>query len=154
MTRSKTRVRRTAGEATPADAPPPLKIRVDERTRVTFDPGRRSIPQGDCLLIPIRAVPETARGQVLAPEGRHHVIAHSETGHHHVIEARGDIRHFGSLDRLRAFLEVGGPAPAELKHLRDHHRHETQIVPAGAWLVQRQRAWRIGRDKRWDAAID
>jgi hypothetical protein len=55
-----------------------------------FDTTRRAIPQGDCYLVPIKAIP--AGATPVEPENGHLIITHSETGHHHVIAARPDIR--------------------------------------------------------------
>ncbi len=112
-----------------------------------FDMTRKSIPQGDMYLIPIKAVPHDAE-QVSAVNG-HFIITHSETGHNHIIEERPDIRQFSGMDMFRGFLEVG--FGADLKHLRHHHTHETQHVPAGAWLIQRQAAY---TPKGWERARD
>lgn len=86
-----------------------------------FDTSRKSIPQGDCYLIPIKAVPSGAK--LTEPENGHYIITHSETGHHHVVAERPDVRQFSGMDIFRGFLEISGDEPAELIHLREHHTH-------------------------------
>lgn len=114
-----------------------------------FDDTRKAIPQGDCYLIPIKAVPTNAP-EVKADNGRF-IITHSETGHHHIVLERPDIRQFTGMDIFRGFLEVGGDEPAELVHLRDHHTHAPQAVPPGAYLIQRQAAY---TPQGWERARD
>lgn len=114
-----------------------------------FDTSRKAIPQGDCYLIPIKAVPADA-ASVAAENGRF-IITHSETGHHHVIAERPDVRQFSGMDVFRGFLEIGGDEPAELVHLREHHTHAPQSIAPGAWLIQRQAAY---TPQGWERARD
>ena len=114
-----------------------------------FDMTRKAIPQGDCYLIPIKAVPADAAP--VAAENGQFIITHSETGHHHVVKERPDIRQFSGMDIFRGFLEVSGDEPAELVHLRSNHTHAPQIVTPGAWLIQRQAAY---TPQGWERARD
>ena len=114
-----------------------------------FDTSRKAIPQGDCYLIPIKSVPASA--EAVAPEGGQFIITHSETGHHHVVMERPDIRQFKAMDIFRGFLEVSGDEPAELVHLRDHHTPAPQVIAPGAWLIQRQAAY---TPQGWERARD
>lgn len=114
-----------------------------------FDTTRRAIPQGDCYLVPIKAIP--AGATPVEPENGHLIITHSGTGHHHVIAARPDIRQFSGMDVFRGFLEIAGDEPAELVHLREHHTHAPQTVTPGAWLIQRQAAY---TPQGWERARD
>jgi len=101
-----------------------------------FDSTRKAIPQGDMYLIPIIAIPAEAP-QVNAEKGAY-ICTHSETGHHHVVMERPTVKMFSAMDTFRDFLLIEDE-PAKLEHLRDHHTHETQVIPVGAWLIQRQR---------------
>lgn len=114
-----------------------------------FDNSRKAIPQGDCYLIPIKAIPAGAKP--VAADNGVFIITHSETGHHHVIMERPDIRQFSGMDIFRGFLEVTGDEPAELVHLRNHHTHAPQTVTPGAWLIQRQAAY---TPQGWERARD
>lgn len=113
-----------------------------------FDPSRKAIPQGDCYLIPIKAVPVDAKP--VAAENGAFIITHSETGHHHVVMERPDIRQYSGMDMFRGFLEVAGDA-TELVHLRTVHTHAPQVVTPGAWLIQRQAAY---TPQGWERARD
>lgn len=114
-----------------------------------FDESRKAIPQGDCYLIPIKAIPANAPS--MKAEKGQFIITHSESGHHHVVMERPDIRQFAGMDVFRGFLEVSGDEPAELIHLRDHHTHAPQTIPPGAYLIQRQAAY---TPQGWEKARD
>lgn len=103
-----------------------------------FDPTRKSIPQGDVYLIPIIAVPDEALARPIKPENGRLTITHSESGHDHVVLERPTVQMFSAMDMFRDFLLIA-EEPAKLEHLRDHHTHATQVIPEGAWLIQRQR---------------
>ena len=113
-----------------------------------FDKTRKSIPQGDVYLIPIKAIPDTAKP--VSAENGAYIITHSETGHHHVVMDRPDIQQFSGMDIFRGFLNVGDK-PADLVHLRENHTHATQVVAPGAWLIQRQAAY---TPQGWERARD
>ena len=114
-----------------------------------IDNSRKPLAQGDMYLIPIKAVPADAKP--MAAENGQYILTHSETGHHHVVLERPDVRQFSGMDTFRGFLEVGGDEPVELVHLRDHHTHAPQIVEPGAWLIQRQAAY---TPQGWERARD
>jgi hypothetical protein len=70
-------------------------------------------------------------------EGGRYVVGHSETGHHHVIDAAGAT--IGVLDRppegmqvLYAILEK----PLALEHLCDFDRHDTIIGDPGVYEIR------------------
>lgn len=112
-----------------------------------FDNSRKSVCQGDVYLIPIKAVPEGM--EPIAPENGHFIITHSETGHHHAIKERPDVKQYAAESEFRGFLELS--ESALLEHLRDHDTHEAQVVGAGSWLIQRQAAY---TPQGWERARD
>ena len=70
-------------------------------------------------------------------EGRHYVIGHSETGHHHVIDAAGAT--VGVLDKPPAGMRVLYMIlenPLALVHLRGHDTHETITNEPGVYEVR------------------
>lgn len=107
---------------------------------------RKIAAQGDMMLIQIASLPEGVE-EVSAVNGRH-TLAHSETGHDHIVMERPTIHMFKAMDDLRAMLD-GKPAaylvveeePAELKHLRDFDTHESIAIPPGTYEVRRQREY-------------
>lgn len=104
--------------------------------------------QGDILVRRVKSIPSTAVAVSLPADGRH-VVAHSETGHHHVVE--GEVRYLRTVDTgdrddtgptagMVAYLEVLSEH-ADVVHLRDFDTHETLRLPAGLWEIRRQREW-------------
>lgn len=108
--------------------------------------------QGDLGAVEIDALPD---GMMLAaPTRGEHILAHSETGHHHVVEARTDVRvwHDPS-DPLTSYLMVGDAAlPLPLIHKRATDTHAPQFfLPGKLYQLRRQReaapeGWRRAAD--------
>jgi hypothetical protein len=113
-----------------------------------FDNTRKAIPQGDVYLVPIMSVPTNAK--LMVSENGNFIVTHSETGHHHVVMERPDVKMYSGMDIFQGFLTVGD-APVALEHLRDVHKHTTQVVSPGAWLIQRQAAY---TPQGWEPARD
>jgi hypothetical protein len=95
----------------------------------------------------VLAVPATV--SLAAREGDHYVVAHSETGHHHVIAA--DTADFFTLpDVDKVVGDVVGwirtVLDTELVHKRSHDTHESLFLPAGGtYEVRHQRQFELGR---------
>ena len=90
--------------------------------------------QGDVMFVRVAALPEGAQ---LREEIGRIVVAHSETGHHHVAVA-DKIRLYGTDDPMVCYL-VCESAYADVVHERPFDTHETLRLPAGTWEVRRQR---------------
>lgn len=91
--------------------------------------------QGDVYFQRVDALPEGVV-EVPAEEGQV-IVAHSETGHHHVMDAETTKMYRLPEEIYEAFLVVD--QPTELQHLRDHHTHETLEVPPGVFRITNQR---------------
>lgn len=93
--------------------------------------------QGDVGFVRVTALPAGLRAEKRAGPI---VVAHSETGHHHVVEARGDavVSLFRGQDSMVCYLQIEG-APADVVHHRPFDTHETVCLPPGLWEVRRQR---------------
>ena len=96
--------------------------------------------QGDLLLIRVDSIPE---GFVKQPNKGVHVVAHSETGHNHVVSSE-HVNIFAmegadDEDEFTAFMQVS--EPTELRHLRAHDTHESLQIPAGTYKIKRQREY-------------
>jgi hypothetical protein len=97
--------------------------------------------QGDFIIMRINDIP--ANVERIEPENGVYVVAHSETGHNHVME----------MDRVEAFKPAGVKevdlyqmflnveAPTEINHLRSFDTHETLLVPPGKYEIRRQREY-------------
>ena len=102
--------------------------------------------QGDMMLLRVDALPDGLTP--IAPTDGMHVLAHSETGHNHVVLDRPTVKLFSAMDDLRALTEGAVPAylvveeePVELKHLRDFDTHESVEIKPGIYEVRRQREY-------------
>ncbi len=103
--------------------------------------------QGDICIrridaFPAGLVPATAENGVW-------VIAHSETGHHHVVKERGAQLLIDQTNAFIAYLDVA--EPAVLEHLRSFDTHEPYALPPGKYEIRRQRehvpeGWRRAQD--------
>lgn len=94
--------------------------------------------QGDVLFRRIEALPADAR-PLAATDGAF-VVAHSETGHNHVVMERPSVKMFSAMDEFRAYLVVED-APAEVEHQRDFDTHQSFALAPGIWEVRRQREY-------------
>ena len=97
--------------------------------------------QGDLLITRIDSIPDDAVKQ--APENGKYVVAHSETGHHHVVEAES-VEYFhaandGDFAGQVAFLRVN--EPVDLRHLRSFDTHAPIRVEPGNYRINRQREY-------------
>lgn len=99
--------------------------------------------QGDVLFrrvkkLPAKVVEQKHTGRV--------VVAHSETGHDHVIESKA-LRHFDVPgNSLVSYLQMGDGVAGgvDVVHHRAWDTHETMRllgVPGDVWEVRRQREW-------------
>ena len=97
----------------------------------------RPVAQGDMLVIPIAAIPASAKKAEVV--GDHYVLAHSETGHHHVIErAKAEVFEAAD-DAFVAYIHALGDG-AEITHQRPHDTHESLMLSPGQnYEVHRQR---------------
>lgn len=76
--------------------------------------------QGDVIFRRIDNLPETAEA---LPENNEYIVAHSETGHHHVARGKKLRHHRDTENPLKSYLEFFGSA--EVEHLRSFDTHET-----------------------------
>jgi hypothetical protein len=99
----------------------------------------RPVAQGDILIIPCKTIP--ANAVAAKAEGGHFIIAHSETGHHHVIEkARAEVYEAAD-DQFIAYIRTLGDG-ADIIHKRGHDTHETiKLEPNQTYEVRRQREY-------------
>lgn len=98
--------------------------------------------QGDVMFRRVASIPDDATAVV---ERGPIVVAHSETGHHHSIDSREGVQFYRSADPLTCYLSIEGAEDgggcADVVHHRPTDTHETLRLPAGAWMVRRQREY-------------
>jgi phosphoribosyl 1,2-cyclic phosphodiesterase len=108
--------------------------------------------QGDVLIRRVDILPLNISR--LPPENGVYVVAHSETGHHHVIDATDNVLWYSGDDSMVTYLEVveaTDQAECLLQHLRSYDTHEALIIPPGIYELRRQRehapeGWRKVQD--------
>lgn len=94
--------------------------------------------QGDVMF---RKIAELPSG--LSPaksENGAFVVAHSETGHNHIVMERPTVRMFSAMDEFRSYLVVEDH-PATVEHQRGFDTHESFALSPGIWEVRRQREY-------------
>ena len=105
---------------------------------------RNQAAQGDILLRRVKSIPKSARK--VEPVGGRHIVAHSETGHHHYLAAAGVELFQDPGNPLIAYLRLAGPAT--LVHGRETDTHAPLALGGGArpsrpahFEVRRQREY-------------
>lgn len=83
--------------------------------------------------------------EVVQPEGNKHIIAHSETGHHHVME-RETVEVRRSTEKKSEgtavdILYLIVKEPTALEHLRPHDTHEALLFEPGEYKVVLQQEY-------------
>jgi hypothetical protein len=97
----------------------------------------RQAAQGDLLVTRIDTIPYTA--SPVRPERGRHIVAHSETGHHHWIGATGTEYLADPADPLRAYLRC--EVTATLLHDRAWDTHAPIALAPGCYELRRQREY-------------
>jgi len=93
--------------------------------------------QGDFLITRVAALPK--RAEPVCAEDGVTIIAHSETGHHHVIDAKAATLYRLPEALYETFLVV--EYPAVIEHRRSTDTHEALHVEPGLYRINRQREY-------------
>ena len=103
--------------------------------------------QGELLFEYIDALP--AGAVEIMSDAEHHIVGHSETGHHHVMSI-GRVRHFrDTRNPMVTYLLIN--EPDELRHLREFDTHRSLAFRPGVVRVDHQRE---GEMDEWRQATD
>jgi hypothetical protein len=108
--------------------------------------------QGDVLFVRVDALPQGLTA--VRPEGDRFILAHSETGHHHVMEARPNVAVFSTSEPLVSYLQIveaTDEAENFIEHLRNFDTHAPIKFSPGVYRVINQResapeGWRRAAD--------
>ena len=103
---------------------------------------QKQAAQGDLLIRRIDKLPNGLRAMQV--DAGKFIVAHSETGHNHVIAERPGVTVYTTDDPLISYLEVidaTEKTEALLEHLRGHDTHETIAIPSGVYELRRQREY-------------
>lgn len=91
--------------------------------------------QGDLNIFAVDSIPEGL--ETCEPDNGQHILAHSETGHNHVIDGN-TVRVFRESDFV-SYLDV--QKPSNVVHLRSFDTHETIGLNPGKYRITRQREY-------------
>lgn len=108
--------------------------------------------QGDVLFVKVAAIPAGLIEQRANDRGEI-VVAHSETGHHHVMvldrAAEPAVQMFNGDNPLISWIKVN--RPTSLDHKREHHTHESILFQPGMYEIRRQQEQ---RPEGWQRVAD
>lgn len=93
--------------------------------------------QGDVMFIRINEIPSDAVEQKI--ENGKFIVAHSETGHHHVVDSNNAQMLIDKTNAFISYLKIS--APTEVKHLRSFDTHESIVLAPGKYEIRRQREY-------------
>lgn len=108
-------------------------------THITF---KNQAAQGDLMIRRIEALP--AGVTPMRSDKGAFIVAHSDTGHHHIIAERPNVKMFTTEDPMVSYLQVieaTDAAETLLEHLRSFDTHKTIAIPPGIFEIRRQREW-------------
>lgn len=89
------------------------------------------VRHGEVILKPIKELPQDIKKVITTND---YVVAHSETGHHHVLTAEKDINIYSSIDGGKTFIEI--PAIGKLWHKKSGKDiHKTHSIAPGVYEV-------------------
>lgn len=98
--------------------------------------------QGDLLINRIDAIPENAK-PVKSEKGQY-IVAHSETGHNHVIVDRPNVSMYTTNDPMVSYLQIVesyDEVETIIEHLRNFDTHESIKINPGNYEIRRQREY-------------
>jgi len=97
--------------------------------------------QGEMLIRRVLAFRHKA--QEMKPEGNFYILAHSETGHHHVIDRQSvEVKEqTENVPEGMAILQMIVKEPSVVEHLRGHDTHEPLMLSEGNWEIRLQREY-------------
>lgn len=105
---------------------------------ITF---KNQAAQGDMLMTRIDRLPDGVKE--MKAENGVFILAHSETGHNHVVKAQPGIRYYANdNDPFTAYLVVdNAPEQCFVEHLRGWDTHHPISFSDGVYKIKRQREY-------------
>lgn len=110
---------------------------IGEKKMKNFDSKHKQARQGDVLFTRIDTLPDGL--SKLKDENGIFVLAHSETGHNHVMQSKDVELYANDNDPFVAYLVVNNEA--KLEHMRSFDTHETINFKQGVYRINRQREY-------------
>lgn len=100
---------------------------------------KNCVAQGDMLIRRIDKLPEGVTA--CDAENGKYILAHSETGHHHVVKQQPNVKLYSNdNDPFIAYL-VADNTKCLVEHERGFDTHETIEIPDGIFEIRRQREY-------------
>ena len=93
--------------------------------------------QGDVMFIKIDKLPDNL--ETAKEDKGKFVVAHSETGHNHVIDSRNAQMLIDKTNDFVAYVKISKPTKVE--HQRSFDTHESLLLTPGNYQVRRQREY-------------
>lgn len=108
--------------------------------------------QGEAFFIRVDKLPDDVT-EVQATDGKH-IAAHSETGHHHVINGFG-VRMYQKRDNpLVAYFVADSVEYMDVVHNRSHDTHDTVRLAGGRGAVWQRNLQREWTPEGWERVAD
>lgn len=93
--------------------------------------------QGDVMFIRVDKIPSDA--MIAEEKNGYFIVAHSETGHDHVIESRNAQMLIDKTNDFIAYVKIS--KPTEVEHRRSFDTHESLLLTPGNYQIRRQREY-------------
>ena len=100
---------------------------------ITFN---KQAAQGDLLITKIDSIPAST---TLCTHSGDYTVAHSETGHNHVMDSAHVDFYTAANNPFVLYLAVKNETP--IRHLRSFDTHKALSVPPGLYRINRQREY-------------
>lgn len=98
---------------------------------------KKMAAQGDVMFIRVNDVPKNL--ELAKDENGKFIVAHSETGHNHVIDSRNAQMLIDKTNGFVAYIKVS--KPTEVEHQHSFDTHESLLLTPGDYVVRRQREY-------------
>ena len=93
--------------------------------------------QGDVMFIRVNKIPNDLEPS--KEKNGKFIVAHSETGHDHVIDSKNAQMLIDKTNNLIAYIKVSKPTKVE--HQRSFDTHESILLDEGNYQIRRQREY-------------
>lgn len=91
--------------------------------------------QGDLMVMRVAGMPAGVKVREAKADDGRLILAHSETGHHHVIDSRNAQLLIDETNDYIAWLKIA--EPCEIEHLRSFDTHEGYVLDPGVYELRR-----------------